>query len=61
MAPPFNKFYDKIWVSFCLNTERRFFFEVSFSSQQKEHRFFQKAVLGIFKIALRLRDRHVFQ
>ena len=30
------------------------------SSQQKEHRFFYKTVLGIFKITLLLRDRHVF-
>ena len=29
-------------------------------SQQEESRFFQKAVLRIFKIALRLRGRHVF-
>ena len=28
------------WVSFCLNTGKRLFLEVSFSSQQKEHRFF---------------------
>ena len=34
--------------------------EVSFSSQQKEHRFFQKTIQGILKISLRLRDRHVF-
>ena len=34
--------------------------EVSFSSQQKEHRFFQKTIQGILKITLRLRDRHVF-
>ena len=30
----------KFLVSFCLNTGRLFFWEVSFSSQQKEHRFF---------------------
>ena len=28
--------------SFCLNTGKRFFLDVSFSSQQKEHRFFLK-------------------
>ena len=56
----FSKFYSKIWVSFCLNTGKRFFLEVSFSSQQKEHRFFSKMILGIFKIALRLSDQHVF-
>ena len=61
MVAPFSKFYGKIWVSFCLNTGKGCFLEVSFSSQQKErHRFFYKTVLGIFKIALRLKDRHVF-
>ena len=60
MVVPFSKFYCKIWVSFCLNTGKRFFLEFSFSSQQKEHMFFYKAVLGIFKVTLRLRDRHVF-
>ena len=35
------------------------FLEVSFSSQQKEHRFFYKTVLEIFKTALHLRDQHV--
>ena len=28
--------------------------------QEKEHRFFYKNLLGIIKIALRLRDQHVF-
>ena len=61
MVAPFSKFYGKIWVSFCLNTGKGCFLEVSFSSQQKErHRFFYKTVLGIFKIALSLKDRHVF-
>ena len=36
----FQQVYGKIWVSFCLNTGKRFFLEVSFSSQQKKHRFF---------------------
>ena len=31
-----------------------------FSSQQREHRFFWKRALGIFKIALRWRDWHIF-
>ena len=57
---PFNKFYGKIWVSFCLSTRKRFSLEVLFWSQQKEHRFFQKMVPGIFKITLLLRERHVF-
>ena len=37
MVAPFGKFYGKTWVSFCLNTGKRFFLEVLFSSQQKEH------------------------
>ena len=36
----FQQVYGKIWVSFCLNTGKRFFLEVLFSSQQKEHMFF---------------------
>ena len=60
MVAPFSKLYDKIWVGFCLNTGKHCSLEVSFKSQQKEYRFFYKTVLGIFKIALRLRDRHVF-
>ena len=36
----FSKVYGKIWVRFCLNPGKRFFLEVSFQSQQKEHRFF---------------------
>ena len=36
----FRQVYGKIWVSFCLNTGKHFLIEVSFSSQQKEHRFF---------------------
>ena len=59
IVAPFSKFYGRIWVGFCLNTEKGCFLEVSFSSQQKEHRFFYKTVLRIFKIALRLRDQHV--
>ena len=29
MVAPFNKFYCKMWVGFCLNTGKRFFLEVS--------------------------------
>ena len=60
MVGPFSKFYCKIWVSFCLNTRKRFFIEVSFSNQQKEHRLFQKSLLGIFEIVLHLIDQHFF-
>ena len=45
---------------FFLNTGKRFYLEVSFQTQQKEHRFFEKTVIGTFKIALSLRNRHVF-
>ena len=37
MVAPFSKFYGKVWIGFYLNTEERFFLEVSFKSQQKEH------------------------
>ena len=57
---PFSNFYGQIWVGFCFNTEKGFALEVLFRSQQKEHKFVQKGVLGAFKIALRSRDRHVF-
>ena len=30
----FQQVYGKIWVTFCRNTGKRFFLEVSFSSQQ---------------------------
>ena len=60
MIASFNNFYGKNWVGFCLNIRKRFFLEFSFQSQQKEHKFFWKMLLGIFKMGLRLRDRHVF-
>ena len=53
MVASFSNFYGKTWVSFGLNIRKRSFLEFSFKSQQP-------TVLGIFKIALRLRDRHVF-
>ena len=34
-----NKFYDKIWISFCLNSGKHFFADVSFESQQKKWKF----------------------
>ena len=55
-----NKFYGKIWIGFCLKTGKRFFIEILFQSQQKDLRFLKKAVLGIFKTALCLRDHSVF-
>ena len=60
MVASFSNFYGKIWVGFCLNIRKRFSLEFSLKNQQKEYRFFEKAVLGIFKIASRLRDWHAF-
>ena len=40
MVAPSSKFYDKIWIDFGLNTGKRFYWEVSFQSQQKEHKLF---------------------
>ena len=59
MVAPFANFYRKILVGFCLNTGKRFVLKVSFQSQ-KSMDSSKKAVPGIYKIALRLRDRHVF-
>ena len=49
MVASFSNFYGKTWLGFCLNIRKHFFLEFSFLSQQL-----------IFKIPLRLRDRHVF-
>ena len=49
MVAPFSNFYGKICVGFCLTTGKRFF-----------HWFFWKTELGIFMIAICLRDWHVF-
>ena len=43
----------KSCIGFCLNTRKRFFLEVSFWNQQKEHRFFWKIVVRILETALR--------
>ena len=56
----FSKVYGKIWVGFCLTQENvfffyRFHFKVTRKSIASSTKF-----LGICKIALRLRDRHVF-
>ena len=60
MVATFSKFYSKIWVSFSLNNGEWFLLEVAVSDQLKEYRFFHKAALRIFKIAVRLRDQQVF-
>ena len=57
---PSSKFYSKFGLVFSLKTGQCFFLEVSFQCQQKEHRFFWKTILGIFKIALHLGDQQVF-
>ena len=36
MVAPFSKFYGKIYVSFCLNTGKRFFLQVSFSAERAQ-------------------------
>ena len=53
-------FTAKFALVFCLNTGKRFVFENSFYSQEKEHVFFWKTVLRIFEIALCLKDRYDF-
>ena len=49
-----------MWVGFCLKTGKCLFVGDSFWSQKKEHRFLYKTVVGTFKIALDLRDQHIF-
>ena len=52
-----NKFYKK---SFCLNTEKRFFVEIFLKPTERPYSPL-KIALANFKIALRLRDYHVFR
>ena len=61
IVAPFSKFYGKTSVGFCPNTGKRFFWEISFWGQQKKRRCYWKTLLGIFKILLRFRDRHIFR
>ena len=61
MIVPSSKFHGKIFVGFVLTLGKRFFLEVSFQSQQKEHNVLLKTALEILKIAIRLLDRHVFK
>ena len=35
MVAPFSKFYNKIWVGFCLNTGKHFFVELSLKANAK--------------------------
>ena len=56
----FAIFAGKFELVFVSVTGKRFFLVVSFQNQQEKHRVFSKTVLGIFKTALRLRDRYAF-
>ena len=56
----FQQVLREIWVGFCINTWKRFFLEVLFKANRKSIGSSKKMILRIFKIALRLRDRHVF-
>ena len=56
----FQKVYGKIWVGFVLTLENAFSQSFHFEANRKSIDSPKKTVLGIFKITLRLRDRHVF-
>ena len=55
-----NKLYGKSWGGFWLSTETSFVMEVSNDELWKESNRFYKIVLGLFAIALCLRDRELF-
>ena len=57
MAAFFNKFYGKMWDGFCLNTEKRFRVERFILRPIKWPYVLLKTLLGVFRIALRLKDR----
>ena len=42
MVAPFSRFYGKIWVGLCLNTEKRFFSEVSYFTVSRKSIDFSK-------------------
>lgn len=48
------------WVGFWHNRETRFITEIPNNYQWKENKIFYKMWLGFFKIALHLRDQHLF-
>ena len=55
-----NKLYGKSWGGFWLSTETSFVMEVSNDELWEESNRFCKTVLGLFAIALCLRDRELF-
>ena len=55
-----NKFYGISEFGFWLNKEARFITEILSNYQWKEHNLFCKTIIGSFKKAPRLRDRHFF-
>ena len=60
-----DNFYSKTWVGLCHKIGKRLFVEVSFYSLPKEYRLISRTkwyqvVLGIFKTAFLLSDRHIF-
>ena len=59
MIASFSNIYRKIWVGFCLDIQNAFL-RVLILKPTERAKILLKMVLGIFKIALRLRDRHVF-
>ena len=50
----------QIWVGICLNSGKRFFLRGFILKPTERAQVLLKTVLGIFKIPLHLRDRHVF-
>ena len=56
----FHQLLGEIWVGFCLNTGKRFALEVFVLKPRERAWFLLNSILGIYKIALRLRDCHVF-
>ena len=56
----FHQPLGEIWVGFCLNTRKRFALEVFVLKPRERAWILLKTILGIYKIALRLRDGHVF-
>ena len=60
MVAPFSSFYAKFGVVFVLTLENAFSYRFRFKANRKSIGSSKKSVLGIFEVALCLRDRHVF-
>ena len=56
----FQQLLGEIWVGFCLNTGNCFALEVFVFKPQERAWILLNSILGIYKIALHLRDCHVF-